>query len=502
MQNNMKLYIKQFLTLSFIALAFGSCKKQLLDINVDPNNPTTASASAGLVLPNALEVTASIYNNPVIGNNGFVFAGLWLGQVSYSGNYAIQTENISYGITSNFGAGVFTELYDNINDYDFIEKNGITQGNIFYQGIGVLMKAYNYQTLVDLYNNVPYTESLQGTANTKPKYDDGKAIYLDLNTKIDTAIALFTTASGGGNSITGDVMFGGDASLWLAFANTVKLRLLLRQTEVPAQQSYIQTEIAKLQDASFLGSDATINPGYSASTGKANPFYESNVTVTIPDPVAGYSQTLYRAGQYAINFFQNHNDPRLGSFYQPVGGSGTSYVGNFFGDQGIPNNATSQFGYGVLKGSDQNSVLMLTAESYFLQAEAVVRGFLVGDAAALYESGVESSFDYLGLTQADAQAYTSQAGDKQVNWTAAITMQDKIALIIRQKWAALTLINELEPYDDYRRLHLPADIPLSTSPLSTGIFPNRLLYPQREFDVNAANVPSGITPGSKVWWTP
>ena len=501
----MKFLLKQILSVSFLAVLFSSCKKDLLDINVDPNNPTTVSASAGLVLPAALSATASIYNNPVIGNNGFVFAGLWLGHVSYSGNYAIQTENVSYNITNNFGSGIFTELYDNINDYDFVEKNGAATSNLFYQGIGILMKAYNFQTLVDLYNNVPYSQALQGTANTKPAYDNGKDIYDSLAIKMDTAISYFTTVSSSGTiSITGDIMFGGDASQWLQFANTVKLRLLLRQTEIADRQSYIQTEAAKLDSVSFLASDATINPGYSASDGKANPFYESNVKVTIPDPVAGYNQTLYRPGQYAINFFKTHNDPRLGSFYQPVGGSGNTYVGNFFGDQGIPNNGTSQFGYGVLKSPNQNSVLMLAAESYFLQSEAVLRGLITGDAKALYQSGVEASFEYLGLAQDDAITYYSQPGDKQVNWDATTTFQEKLALIIRQKWAALTLINELEPYNDYRRLHLPADVPLSTSPFSTGIFPNRLRYPQREFEVNAANVSAQGNPtaGDKVWWIP
>jgi hypothetical protein len=65
-------------------------------------------------------------------------------------------------------------------------------------------------------------------------------------------------------------------------------------------------------------------------------------------------------------------------------------------------------------------------------------------------------------------------------------------------------MNELEPYNDYRRLTLPADIPLSTSPYSTGIMPKRLLYPQREYDVNGEHVlaQGAITPASKVWWLP
>lgn len=487
--------IKQILSIVFLLWALSSCKKDLLDINVDPNNPTTASASPALVLSNALNTSVAIYNNPTA-DTRFVWAGLWLGQIGYSGNYAIATENTSYGITNNFAAGLFANLYDNIEDYDFVEKKGAEIGNSFYRAIGILMKAYNFQTLVDVYNNVPYTQALQGTGNSKPAYDNGKAIYDDLAKKMDTAINIFKT-SATGNIITGDIMFKGSATKWLQFANTVKLRLLLRQSEVNGAAA--KTQAAAISGG-FLTTDATVNPGYLNSAGKTNPIWGSSYNTT-----GTYIQDVFRAGQYAISFFQINNDPRLAYFYTPIGGgTTTTYAGNNFGDQGAQNSKTSQIGPGVLKAFDQGAVIMLAAESYFLQSEAALRGWIPGDPKALYESGVAASFTYLGLSAAQAATYVSQGGNKKTTWAATTTFQEKLALIIGQKWAAETWINELEPYNDYRRLHLPADIPLSTSPVSTGIFPNRILYPQREYDVNSTNVlaQGTITPGSKVWWMP
>lgn len=486
--------LNKILIICVVIGAFSSCKKQLLDINTDPNNPTTASASPDLVLSNALNTTAGIYNSPTSGSNNFVWAGLWLGHISYSGNYAIATENISYNLTNSFAAGTWDNLYDNNEDYDFVEKKGVETGNNFYRAIGMFMKAYNFQTLVDLYNNVPYTEALKGTAISTPKYDNGKDIYTDIGKKMDTAIALFKTS--GNTAIKGDIMFDGDADKWTKFANTVKLRFLLRQSE--ANSAAAKSQAAALSGG-FLGEDALVNPGYLNSSGKMNPFWGSNINVS-----GTYTQTLYRGGAYAIGFYKNNNDPRLSEFYSP-NGSG-QYVGNYFGDQGIPNSGTSGIGPGVLKSYDQGSVIMLAAESYFLQAEAVLRGWInVGKTAQeLYEMGVTASFAYLGLSAADAQAYYSQSGNNQTTWSAASGFQEQLALIIRQKWAAEAWINELEPYNDYRRLHLPADVPLSTSPFSTGIFPARLMYPQREISVNGKNVTAQgtITPGTKVWWMP
>lgn len=506
---------KKVLILCSVIGVFGSCKKDLLDINVDPNNPTTASATPNYVLSNALNVTAGIYNNATGGNNNFVWAGLWLGHISYSGNFAIATENITYNLTNSFAAGTWDNIYDNIEDYDFVEQKGAENGNSFYRAIGMLMKAYNFQTLVDVYNNVPYTEALKGTANSTPAFDNGKTVYEDLAKKIDTAIGIFAQiAQLGTPSINGDIMFGkatisgtptiaqtkAEAALWYKFANTVKLRLLLRQSEVNG--SAAQTQAAALTGG-FLTTDATVNPGipgYLNSQGKTNPFWGANVNTS-----GTYTQTLYRGGGYAIQFYKNNNDPRLAMFYSP-NGSG-QYAGNFFGDQGVPNSQTSGIGPGVLKSYSQDAVIMLAAESYFLQAEAALRGWITvtGETAqTLFEKGVTASFTYLGLTAADAATYYSQAGNNQTTWAAATTMQQQLALIIRQKWAAEAWINELEPYNDYRRLHLPADIPLSTSPFSTGVFPARLMYPQQEINVNGANVSAqgAVTPGSKVWWMP
>ncbi|HKB45307.1 MAG TPA: SusD/RagB family nutrient-binding outer membrane lipoprotein, partial [Chitinophagaceae bacterium] len=274
----MKVLLKKILPVAFLAVLFSNCKKQLLDINTDPNNPTTASADPSLVLPAALNNTAAIYSNPTA-DARFAFAGLWLGHISYSGNYAIATENISYAITNNFAAAAFGNIYDNLEDYDFVQKKGAQIGNKFYTAVGTLMKAYNYQTLVDLYNNVPYSEALQGTVASKPKYDDAKAIYDDLSKQIDTAIALLKTTATG-TLASGDILFHGDGTKWLKFAYTVKLRLLLRQSERTDRASYIQTEVAKLAGAAFLDVDATVNPGFLNSAGKTNPFWGSNINTS------------------------------------------------------------------------------------------------------------------------------------------------------------------------------------------------------------------------------
>ena len=95
------------------------------------------------------------------------------------------------------------------------------------------------------------------------------------------------------------------------------------------------------------------------------------------------------------------------------------------------------------------------------------------------------------------------AGAKLVDWTATSSADEKIALIITQKWAACNAVDPLEAYGDYRRLGIPSNLPVSIAPQNTQThIPYRLIYPTSELSYNAANVPSGADINSKIFWMP
>ena len=118
-------------------------------------------------------------------------------------------------------------------------------------------------------------------------------------------------------------------------------------------------------------------------------------------------------------------------------------------------------------------------------------------------TAVAQSFRLLGVPTfaAAAATYTAQASDL-VNFT---TSTDKIKTIITQKWAALNTYDPLESWNDWRRLHIPASLPISIYPGTTAThIPYRLLYPTSEYSFNADNVNAEgtITPDSKIFWMP
>lgn len=460
-----------------------SCKKSYFDL---PNPNSATNASPELVLSQALTATASGQN--INFNN----IGAWLGYLGQSGSYATGAGDIaSYKQTTGSGDGAWVGSYHNLADYDYVEKSAAVENKYFYVAAAKIMKALVFQQLVDAFNNVPYSQALLGPTTITPKYDAGQDIYNATTLQIDTAIILMQRLDAIGTAKS-DVLFGGVNTKWIQFANTLKLRILIRQTQVPANAAFVQAELAKItaNAGGFLTTDAGVNPPYANSAGQQNPTWGFYVTVA-GLPTSGGGADFWKGSAYAINWLTSHNDLRLAFIYTP--GSDGTFKGSVLGAVSNPaGNLGASIGPGILQSSNQPSILISAAESYFLQSEANLRGWLSGSgsgsALSNFNSGVQASFSFLGA--GSSASYIAQ-NDKMTNYGACTTFNEQLACIIRQKWIAMDNITPLEAWGDYRRLKLPADIPLSISSyldVSPAAIPIRVLYPTTEYQTNVVNV--------------
>ncbi len=526
---------KIFLALTALIILGVSCKKGYLDVNTNPNQSTSADPS--LVLPAALANTvATWYPGPT-------FTAGWMGSWAISGSFAISsTDFTTYKMTNDFGDALWQTIYDNLEDYQYIDDKAGANGQLFLQGAAKIMKGYQFHHLVDMFNDVPYTTALKGVASLRPTYDKGMDVYDSSFNLITDGMNLISAATSTPEAKS-DIMFGGNKDLWMKFANTVKLRMLLRMSQLTAKPAFFQTNLDLLKNDpnGFLGAgeDALVQPGYSNSPGKGNPFWQRYFNTT------GGEQSsfgdFWRASAFGLNFYNANNDPRLTQVYAPIGTAPTysapfNYVGN---ELGLPNgnavgSASSGFGPGVFKGLQYNqdtsalvantslgasapAVMMLAAESFFLQAEAVALGYLTGDNMALYHQGIVESFRYYDVPdyQAAAEAYYAQTDKPDVAYPPTGDPLAKQTVILRQKWAALNSINSFEAWCDYRKFNYlhngnpPYSGPLGDTPFSVSPYidiakiPLRLKYPTSEYSKNSANVAAEGTidhQTSKVWW--
>jgi hypothetical protein len=325
--------------------------------------------------------------------------------------------------------------------------------------------------------------------------------------ELDAALVLIngSTAGANPNLSTADVMFGGNMTNWKKLINTQRLKMLLRQSQVPSFSPTAQ--LAKITTDGFIGAgqSATISPGYLLDNGKQSPFWDAYKTKFNGVQADDYN----RANNYILNTFKNTNDVRFQYFFSaaqtPL--NGNTYYGYNYGEN-IPNNAPAAAnssaisGPGLARSATQRQWFFTSVESMFLQAEAMQRTWLTGSAQTMYENAVRESFTWLGVPSATtvANAYLTSA-NAIVDWA---TATNKVNLIATQKYLALCGVNNFEAWADYRRLGVPTNLPLSMSPgRGSNVIPVRLRYPQAEYNYNSANAtaqgnPSPFTSG--VFW--
>ena len=472
-----------------LAVAGTGCKKAL-DINKDPNNVVESNITAPLILPQALSTTGAISSVP------YFWLNHWMGYWAPAGDFAPNAQEQTYNIDVNFQNGHWINYYNTLYDLTAAERKAAAKGEAYYQAMAMITKAFLYQGLVDIYGNVPYTQAFNSTIST-PIYDNGQLIYTDLQVKLDEAIALIKNITVPGNSpiVNVDIVFHGNAQLWVKLANTIKLRMLLRQSQVPGFNP--APEIAKIQanGGGFLqsGESASANPGYQNDVGKQNPFYGAYGFL----PNGNIASNIERANNSIITVLKSNNDPRLAYFFRPASSPlnpANPYIGNVYGSPPTSSSGPtggsrlSTIGEGLTRSASQHQWLLTSVESLFLQAEAIQRGWLPGNAQSAYENAVRESFSWLGVPNATVSANAYMASATAIaDWG---TAANKINLIVYQKYIALCGINPLEAWSDYRRLGIPASSAIVTADpnrLSPNL-PARLLYPASEYAVNAANV--------------
>ena len=479
-----------------LLFALVSCNKDWLNVNTNPN-ALPSSTPDFTFAAGANRVAATLGPNEL--------GEYWSGHWTQSSTYILSNTIFGYQF-NNTNFDYWSGYYDILEDLDYAIK-GATGTLSYFGGTGRVLKAYVMQIIVDLYGNAPYTDALKGTASLAPKFDDQKAIYEDIIKVLDTAITILkanplTSAYAGS-----DLVFGSSVSTaatkWIQFANSLKLRILTRQSRMAGRDAYIIAEINKAAATTegFLpnGLDVGSTPGYVASTGKMNPFYE-----TWGYNAAGGAQGLARYPRPTVFLFNSliaTNDTfRMKRIAYPKGGQGvnpeiiSNYVGVPFGvGSGYLSQNTSYIGPSqIVKGEFARPMILMTnAESQFNLAEAKQRYgasvTLPGTAQSYYEQGVKESFRLTGTTATYGAATATTlltSGFDLADWTAS---PDKLKAIWMQKWLALTNYSGLESWNEYRKNNFPNTPPsLATSP--TAPRPLRLFYPQAELASNGANV--------------
>lgn len=408
----------------------------------------------------------------------------------------------------------YTELTSGVlNDLKRIKTLSTATEDKGYAYIAEALSIYTWQIMTDMWGDIPYSEALKGNESiTHPVFDTGEAIYADLMVRIDALMTTDLTDVSVDEAF--DFVYAGDMASWAKFAASLKLKLMLRQSETSgydnaAVVSYVEG------GASFLTSSAKISGEVwdDSQEGKRHPMREFEVGG------ANYVSTNVIGCKSFVDYLNINNDPRLDAlFTAPDGG----HLGAFFGDF---NSLEDSSGSGTtdddeeyseaLFSGDQDLMIMSDWEVNFYLAEVYARANNTANAKMYYDAAVTASLTQHSITATDI------IDTGYAVWQ-NLTTEENIKQIAMQKWVANANYQFVEAYFERNRTKYPAvneidikadrndaflnfpvgDITISVvgKERTNGFLPASPVYPTDVLNRNN-NAPSQKTDIlEKVWW--
>lgn len=443
----------------------------------------------------------------LIYSGGFVqhYAGAW--NVTEFGSKFKKNDDYATAIWRN---GYANELKSIV---DVIEKTSGKADMVNMNAVAKIMRVMIAQRITDLYGDCPYSEAGQGFSKgiVTPKYDKQEDIYNQFFAELEEA---FVQLNAGGGAINGDLFYNGDVSKWKKLANTIRLRLAMRISEVkPA-------EAEKQAKAAFQNGVFESNLDNCIMKHLDYPFNDTPGALDFRGNGLSYALIGNENGDHfsslMINFLKNNGDPRLTMLATPKTGGAAGgaplpgedlYIGNTPGlfQWEMPGGSNAISGIQpYLKLRTTPFLHVSYSESQLLLAEAAYRGWVTGTAADYYRKGVEAGIRQLeiyGATPATPAAINAYLTAKPL---VAGSEKEQIAT---QLWVTY-LFNSIEAYSNWRRTGFPQLLPITNPDSETnGVTPKRLYYPNDEMQKNGANYTDALSRMggtndwlNKVWW--
>ena len=460
-----------------------SCTEDFKEINTNPNAPVSVQPS--------LLLRQVIYDyGEQMSYEGFT-AGNLLGQYTTALDFNLfDRHNLK---SPQLGGNPWPILYRNLRDNENILNQSLENETFaVYEGPVRILKAYMAATLTDLFGDVPYSDAFKGKELTvTPTYDSQEDIYLGeggILDNLDKGISAIANYSGT-IPLEGDILFEGNLENWVRFANSLKIKYLLRisdKVDVSADLQAIITE-----DAPYIFTN-DFNAAFNFTDGEPNNFRLARLRI------GDFNNFVLSETMFVI--LTDLNDPRISTLFRPFSNSNSGEFNGLLNgiDASQTSIALADFSLAGTIFRENTGRLdanfMTSWETLFLLAEAAQRGLISEDAEQLYNRAVAQAFRY----------WQVELPIEYITEDAAFENGNPLENIITQKWIA-NIINGYEGWVEYRRTGFPELKTISAS-LNNDLIPVRMPYPAEEEALNSVNYADAAakTDGNsinvKVWW--
>jgi hypothetical protein len=524
---------KSIRPLSYLAIAgsllLGSCTKNFENYNTDPYGLTNAD----------LAVDFKLLGTPLqqVEQNIYVVNPAWNTQLQqnliadiYSNYMATPTpfdgnqNNSTYALVAGWNTYPWDDAYGSVmSQIKSVFTNG--QGYPQYIAWARILRVEAMHRVSDIYGPIVYTQYGVTNADGSVTYDSQKQAYYAFFADLDTAITVLTPYVQNDSAATFtsfDQVYGGSYTEWVKFANTLRLRLAIRISNIDPAKAQTEGEAALANPVGLL---TTNTDNFDIATG----------TNTHPLNVINNSWGDIRFGASLGSFLNGYGDERTAKYALPA--TDPAVVGQTIGIRtGIDIDSKGRYeGYSQMVTFPNYIQLMTSAEAWFLKSEAAIRGWAgAGDAGTDYNNGIQASFAQYGL---DGTAYLNDAtsvpaqyidpnsvtagannittGNPNlstitIKWDASASFNEQLERIITQKYIAMYPDGQ-EAWSEFRRTGFPKLWPVVVNN-SNGLIPTqkmirRIPFAQSEVNANPIGVAGAVTllggpdtGGTPLWW--
>lgn len=506
-------------------LLASSCTRNFENLNTNPNDYTEEELKAGYRLMGEpllqAQLNLLIYNDPPTAQlqqnlNADIFGGYTMTPTPFEGN----KNNSNYGLLFYWNNHPWNVTYSNVmKSCQFAQDQAQHHYPDFYAWAQIL-KVEAMHRLADIYGPIIYSRYGKPAADQRVDYDSEKEAYYYFFQDLDSAIKVLTAAvqsNAQERFQSFDLVYKGNYTQWIRFANTLRLRLAIRISGVDQQKAQQEGEAALTHPMGLLRDAEDI-------------FSVDISPLTHPLNIMCYTWADLRMSAPMESILSGYKDPRLPKYFVPVTGS-DEYHGI---RQGIKIFAKEQYsGFSLIAQLPKKITFMTVAEAWFLKAEAALHGWNgAGDASTNYSNGVAASFqqhgisnvnDYLQNNTRTASPYTDPRNSENnvpsgspylstitIKWDENASSETKLERIITQKWIAMFPEGQ-EAWSEFRRTGYPKFFPVvinnSGGTISKEKFIRRLPFPQIEIITNPKAVEKAKTflkgpdtGGTPLWW--
>ncbi|QHT66556.1 SusD/RagB family nutrient-binding outer membrane lipoprotein [Rhodocytophaga rosea] len=489
---NIKLYsIKLLSGVTLLGALFNSCTDKFEEVNTNPTKITAlGTGEYGMMFAKAESVPFASYQ---ISQN--LFADLYAQYFSLTASY-FQSDR--YTMRFDWLTGHWNPPYtQGVPQLKTILTE--TEGKLPAENaLAKIWWVFMFHRVTDYYGPIPYFQA--GTDQKVIPYDAQDKIYDDFFKKLAEATDVLNANKDKKPFEKYDAIYAGDVDKWIKFANTLRLRLALRISDVDPARAKTEAEAAVAGGVmTAITDDAMLK--VSGKGADINTFNQ----------ITNWNEFRMSASMESV--LKGYNDPRVSAYFQPADATGT-YEGLRNGllpaQQGLqlntPNyNSNVSARFTVANQNTNPQDVMHAAEAYFLRSEGALNNWnMNGTAKELYEQGIRISMNQWGTTDDAAitayinslatpvapqdQQNSPALSDIPVLWGATADIQRE--QINTQKWIAL-YPDGFEAWANFRRSDYPTLYPVvasDNSDVPTGQFIKRIPFITLEKQTNGPAV--------------